>query len=75
MAISTISSHVLIFYRVDNNSFTARSKPFVIPLITPYIIDACVLKTEYQTSNYKGKGKGKLHPCTGTEVLYRSYGP
>jgi len=21
------------------------------------------------------KGKGKVHPCTGTEVLYRLYGP
>jgi hypothetical protein len=24
---------------------------------------------------YKGKGKGKVHPCTGTEALYRPYGP
>jgi len=23
----------------------------------------------------KGKGKGKEHPCTGTEALYRPYGP
>jgi len=22
-----------------------------------------------------GKGKGKGHPCTGTEALYRPYGP
>jgi len=22
-----------------------------------------------------GKDKGKVHPCTGTEALYRSYGP
>jgi len=22
-----------------------------------------------------GKGKGKVHPCTGTEALYRPYGP
>jgi len=21
------------------------------------------------------EGKGKVHPCTGTEALYRSYGP
>jgi hypothetical protein len=21
------------------------------------------------------KGKGKVHPCTGTEALYRLYGP
>jgi len=23
----------------------------------------------------KGKKKGKGHPCTGTEALYRPYGP
>jgi hypothetical protein len=22
-----------------------------------------------------GLGKGKVHPCTGTEALYRPYGP
>ena len=22
-----------------------------------------------------GKGKSKVHPCTGTEALYRPYGP
>jgi len=25
--------------------------------------------------NTEGKGKGKGHPCTGTEALYRPYGP
>ena len=24
---------------------------------------------------YSGKCKGKGHPCTGTEALYRPYGP
>jgi hypothetical protein len=23
----------------------------------------------------EGKIKGKVHPCTGTEALYRPYGP
>jgi len=23
---------------------------------------------------YNGKGKGKGHPCTGTEALYKPYG-
>ena len=23
----------------------------------------------------EGKGKSKVHPCTGTEALYRPYGP
>jgi len=25
--------------------------------------------------SYNVKGKGKMHPCTGTEALYRPYGP
>jgi hypothetical protein len=25
--------------------------------------------------NTSVKGKGKVHPCTGTEALYRPYGP
>jgi len=26
--------------------------------------------------NYvQGKGKGKVHPCTGTKALYRPYSP
>ena len=25
-------------------------------------------------SNYGSKGKGKVHPCTGNEALYRPYG-
>jgi hypothetical protein len=29
----------------------------------------------YHKGTYlKGKGKGKVHPCTGTEALYRPYG-
>ena len=24
---------------------------------------------------YHTKGRGKVHPCTGTEALYRPYGP
>ena len=30
---------------------------------------------ESQGSSVKGKGKGKVHPCTDTEALYRPYGP
>jgi hypothetical protein len=26
-------------------------------------------------ANNADKGKGKVHPCTGTEALYRLYGP
>jgi len=26
-------------------------------------------------TKYNVKGTGKVHPCTGTEALYRAYGP
>jgi hypothetical protein len=28
-----------------------------------------------RTAHRGSRGKGKVHPCTGTEVLYRPYGP
>jgi len=33
--------------------------------------------TDYRnrTRHRKGKVRGKVHPCTGTEALYRPYGP
>ena len=30
---------------------------------------------EQNQGSIKGKGKGKVHPCTGTGALYRPYGP
>jgi hypothetical protein len=30
--------------------------------------------TSYSGEGY-GKGKGKVHPCTGSEALYRPYDP
>ena len=27
------------------------------------------------STDVNGKGKGKVHPCTGTDALYRPYGP
>jgi len=33
----------------------------------------CTGRTAYRGS--RGIGKGKVHRCTGTEALYRSYGP
>ena len=32
-------------------------------------------KVKQQTPDKKGKGTGKVHHCTGTEALYRPYGP
>jgi hypothetical protein len=45
VAISAKRSQFFIFCRVDNNSFTASSKQFVISIIKPYVIEACVPKT------------------------------
>jgi len=28
-----------------------------------------------KTGNLRIKGKGKVHPCTGIDALYRPYGP
>ena len=33
----------------------------------------CTGRTAHRVS--RGIGKGKVHRCTGTEVLYRPYGP
>ena len=33
----------------------------------------CTGRTAHRGS--RGLGKGKVYPCTGTEVLYRPYGP
>jgi len=33
----------------------------------------CTGRTAHRGSG--GIGKGKVHPCTGTEALYRPYGP
>ena len=33
----------------------------------------CTGRTAYRGS--RGIGKGKVHRCTGTEALYRPYGP
>ena len=39
----------------------------------------CVVTVKGQESGFSGctfsvKGSGKVHPCTGTEALYRPYG-
>jgi len=45
----------------------------------PYLIHLSPLVDyQYQTESagtLNIKGKGKVHPCTGTEALYRPYGP
>jgi len=34
-----------------------------------------IIDTSTKFHLYLSKGKGKVHPCTGTEALYRPYGP
>jgi len=34
-----------------------------------------LLKDDDDEVSPKAKGKGKVHHCTGTEALYRPYGP
>jgi len=29
----------------------------------------------FNVLSYKRRGKGKAHPCTGTEAIYKPYGP
>ena len=36
---------------------------------------AQLVKCRANSQYWEGKGKGKVHPCTGTEALYRPYGP
>jgi len=38
-----------------------------------YPIAVLVNRVEYK--KHKKRSKGKVHPCTGTEALYRPYGP
>ena len=40
-------------------------------IITNYFISDCGICEGYHVLQCKGKG----HPCTGTETLYRPYGP
>jgi len=42
--------------------------------ITANISCVCWSKYKINTLHGKGIGKGKGHPCTGTEALYRPYG-
>ena len=43
---------------------------------TSYFFVAYLLLPLRQTSILSGNvRKGKVHPCTGTEALYRPYGP
>jgi hypothetical protein len=39
-----------------------------------YLYEESSTKTVTQQKQYY-KGKGNVHPCTGTEALYRPYGP
>jgi hypothetical protein len=72
--VSWISDNFLIIRGVTG--FRNRTLSSLISLLI------CVLnyirksfKPSNAVVNHKVKGKGKGHPCTGTEALYRPYGP
>jgi hypothetical protein len=47
-----------------------------VPVDTCFESDEAVMLVDKNKENlYNGNGKGKGHPCTGTEALYRQYGP
>jgi len=56
---------------------------FILLLLFYYWLLVSASKGLHQANIYKNlkvlvhivKGKGKVHPCTGTEALYRPYGP
>jgi hypothetical protein len=47
---------------------TQRSKALITYLFGPQL-------SPFLPAHILGLGKGKGHPCTGTEALYRPYGP
>jgi hypothetical protein len=49
-------------------------KVLIVQTQETYTTNKYIKKLPYNFSN-TGKGKGKVHPCTGTEALYRPYGP
>jgi hypothetical protein len=51
---------------------TGREFIKYIPTVMLQILKHFVKNSKLQA---KGKGKGKMPPCTGTEALYRPYGP
>jgi len=56
---------------------TDRFKKDVSLCISLIILNRLIHKAKLinHLTNIKGKGKGEGHPCTGTESLYRPYGP
>jgi len=65
----------------------ALEQVFPWPVTIPAMLHTCassagsyevIAHTDFSNSFLlpaKKKGKGKGHPCTGTEALYRPYGP
>jgi len=60
----------------ENNDGSRRSLTVILILKVTEMDITAKKERRYKTGKvYKGKGKGKGHPCTGTEALYRPYGP
>ena len=72
---------------VKDSESVLATKCSDLPIVRVQLIEKLIrwrenLQRNFNTYNIvryhtlvKGKGKGKVHPCTGTEALYRQYGP
>jgi hypothetical protein len=67
------SQHILLFH------YGFSSLPLIPVYRFLHISALCpamlLTRTRSQKLYNNSKGKGKVHPCTGTEALYRPYGP
>ena len=62
----------------DSETWTIKQDMIVIHTVKLRYVRTVRTVSEQAVTRMKivqGKGKGKVHPCTGIEVLYRLYGP
>jgi len=75
--VSTVYSIEQCTFSVFLFSFILYLSPFYLPLCYAYSsnLQNVISHTNFQKHWLKVKNNGKVHPCTGTETLYRPYGP
>jgi hypothetical protein len=70
-----VSLHSLLTSVLDGNEWsTSRPVRFTQGKETQYPLSKRLGGSQSRSPRF-GKGKDKVHPCTGTEALYRPYGP
>jgi hypothetical protein len=62
---------------VMERSFSKEKKKVNVKVTLVQALRLCTGRTAHRESRGIAllQGKGKVHPCTGTEALYRPYGP